>query len=70
MRIYFAVNLDGTEIASNTKPEREGNSWDCLRKNDAGFYDDYTTYLPKGTIEKIIGKGLSWNDEPIEMEVD
>ena len=25
-------------------------------------------YLPKGTIKKIIGKELTWNDEPIKIE--
>ena len=25
-------------------------------------------YLPKGTIEKILGYKLTWNDEPIKIE--
>lgn len=25
-------------------------------------------FLPKGTIKKIIGKELTWNDEPIKIE--
>lgn len=70
MLVYFAVNMDGTEITSNAKPEREENSWCCMSENVAGWDDDYSVILSKGTIEKILGKKLSWNDEPIEMEVD
>lgn len=25
-------------------------------------------YLPKGTIEKLIGKKLTWEDEPVELK--
>lgn len=25
-------------------------------------------FLPKGTIKKIIGKELTWNDEPVKIE--
>lgn len=25
-------------------------------------------YLPKGTIKKLIGRELTWNDEPIKIE--
>lgn len=69
MEVYLAVNLDGTEIASNTIPERDETSWLCLSENSAGWDDDYSVILPKGTIKKLTGKELSWNDEPIEMEL-
>jgi hypothetical protein len=27
-------------------------------------------YLPKGTIKKIIGRELTWEDEPVKIEED
>lgn len=69
MKVYFAVNKSGTEIASNTKPERYETAWLCLSENVAGWDDDYSVLLPKGTIKKLTGKDLTWNDEPIEMEL-
>ena len=33
-----------------------------------GFYNDSNVVkLPKGTIKKLIGKELSWEDEPVEI---
>lgn len=26
------------------------------------------SYLPKGSIKKLIGRELSWNDEPVELK--
>lgn len=70
MTVYFAVGSNGIEIASNVKPERYETTWLCLSENFAGWDDDYSVILPKGTIKKLTGKELTWNDEPIEMEVD
>ena len=30
--------------------------------------DDHWVMLPKGTIKKIIGRELTWKDEPVEIE--
>ena len=29
--------------------------------------EDISVELPKGTIERLIGRGLTWYDEPIEL---
>jgi hypothetical protein len=29
--------------------------------------DDYSIQLPKGTIKKLIGKDLTWDDEPVKI---
>ena len=43
-------------------------AWVAVNKDGAEFiYDDYVR-LPKGYIKKLIGKGLSWEDEPVELE--
>lgn len=35
--------------------------------NMGEFYISYATHLPKGSIEKLIGKTLTWEDEPVEI---
>lgn len=31
------------------------------------LYDDWVS-LPKGSIKKLIGRELSWEDEPVELK--
>lgn len=52
---------DNTEWVYKNKPER------CVEK---GFWWDYNDCieLPKGSIKKLIGRDLQWNDEPVELE--
>lgn len=49
-----------------------------LRKNDTSFWgeiynnpdeglQDVSIKLPKGSIRKLIGRDLSWEDEPVEL---
>lgn len=60
---YLAVNEDGSEIIVNDNRYLE-------RDEDLG---EWTTYgysdivqLPHGSIEKLTGKEMTWEDEPIE----
>lgn len=60
--VYFFVDKDGTEGCANEIPNRNFNEW-------AEWTDVYgesctITTLPNGTIEKVIGKKLTWEDEP------
>ena len=32
--------------------------------------NDYSMVLPYGTIEKLIGRKLTWKDEPVEIKID
>lgn len=62
---YLAVDKNGDEYIYETHPERdmEYNSWnlyDFLR-------DSNMIKLPEGTIEKIIGKPLVWENDPVEL---
>lgn len=78
---WVAVNKDGVEFIYEEKPTRGKNYWEPAiigqmpSANDWGeedydnIYDDYVR-LPKGYIKKLIGKGLSWEDEPVELEKD
>ena len=65
---WFAVDKDGDEYIYNVKP---------FRKSDEGFWDfthsegwEDLFELPKGSIKKLTGKELTWNDEPVEIKDD
>ncbi|MEG1008260.1 MAG: fructan hydrolase [Clostridia bacterium] len=81
--MWVAVNKDNTEICVEDKPSRVGfndgthSAWrdvgNWFSANDlldhrfwrqvSGNYIE----LPKGTIKKLTGKELTWEDEPLEI---
>ena len=58
---YLAVDADGTEVAYEFKPRRDDGIW---------INQPYTHFVkhPKGSIAKLIGRELTWNDEPVKLE--
>lgn len=60
---WLAVGLHGGEAIFEGKPIR--NSYGDLRPTDT-FHT--VVNLPKGTIAKLIGKELTWEDEPYKLE--
>ena len=58
---WVAVDTNGDEVIFEFEPHR----W-----NDSFWVKDFGDhiYLPKGTIKKLIGKNLDWNDEPVELK--
>lgn len=67
---WLAVDKDGTEyIFADKKPIRGEDEW-LPKFMDDGLYDTFCGYinLPKGSIKKLIGRELSWNDEPVELK--
>ena len=55
---WLAVDKDGDEYVYDSEPLRD----DTLFTN----YGKYVE-LPKGSIKKLIGKPLTWDDEPVEI---
>jgi len=55
---WVAVDKIGYELISRTKPFRVGNYW----------IGDSMFHLPKGSIKKLIGRDLTWSDEPVELK--
>lgn len=57
---WLAVDLDETELIFELIPER----------SDRGDWIQGCDYVlvPKGSIEKLIGKELTWDDEPVELK--
>lgn len=65
---WLAVNDNGDEYIYEAMPERcFGWQWvptfcECQDR----IYDSIK--LPKGSIKKLIGRELSWSDEPVELK--
>ncbi|MEG1008262.1 MAG: fructan hydrolase [Clostridia bacterium] len=64
--MWLAVNKDGQEVIMDNKPERFNNKWKSLVFIGPGYYDT-SMILPKGTIKKLTGKELTWDDEPLKF---
>lgn len=62
---WAAVDRDGSECTFDEKPVRDSSIWEyeCLAWDSKGG-----VYLPKGSIEKLIGRKLTWKDEPVELK--
>lgn len=60
---WLAVDKNGWEFIYRDKPCRQFNTY---------WYagEDHFVELPEGSIKKLIGKELSWGDEPVELKVE
>lgn len=59
---YVATDEDGAEWIYEDEPIRNKNyigDWACYSESFK---------LPKGSIEKLIGKKLTWEDDPVELK--
>ena len=66
MKVYLATNKNGQElVSSSSQLVRIGDEW--LWPANEG---SNTVYLPKGSIEKLIGTPLKWEDNPVKYESD
>lgn len=59
---WVAVDKDNTENIYQFRPKRSIDKFLPLYS-----YSRYLT-LPKGSIKKLIGRDLTWNDEPVELK--
>lgn len=64
---YIAVNENGYECIFEDKPRRLRGEWDNTTI-DENFVTSNKVYLPIGTIEKLIGRRLTWEDEPVKLK--
>ena len=75
---WVAVNKNGKEGIFANKPYRVDPNkklnklWEpeIWSDEDVSKYgnEDSEIELPKGSIKKLIGKDLDWNDEPVELK--
>ena len=59
---HIAVDKNNDEWIFDGIPKRQNNEW-----YPNPIVDEYIS-LPKGSIEKLIGKKLTWEDEPVELK--
>ena len=64
---WVAVNRYGDEYIFEAFPERLNCVWAPTFYEYENRVYDYVE-LPKGTIKKLIGRELSWDDEPVELK--
>lgn len=57
---YVAVDKDMEEYIYDRLPSREADCWVNI---NTGVVD-----IPKGSIEKLIGRKLTWEDDPVELK--
>ena len=73
---WLSVSKSGIETIHRNCPVRYRSFWvdiielELLRDtfNLIDIDEDCSVEMPAGTIEKIIGKKLTWEDEPFEIE--
>lgn len=60
--MWLAVDKDGRECIYQSHPKRSFKQFIPLH--------EYSMWLalPKGSIKKLIGKDLTWEDEPVELK--
>ena len=64
---YLACDKDGTEWICSDKPSREPVIDDEFSPNSIWADAWEQIELPKGSIAKLIGRELTWADEPYEL---
>ena len=72
---YFAKNRDNTEVCFNNRGEKfsprrdnKQGKWYIMAKRLDEYLCDCGVLLPKGSIKKLIGRDISWVDEPIDWK--
>lgn len=63
--VCVAVDIDGEENIGRSKDIfiREDGFW-----SSSDPYEDGLLTLPKGSIKKLIGRELTWENEPVELK--
>ena len=64
---WVAVDKDGTEHIFNDIPKRGYCVFRSINKYRA---DIKRILLPKGSIKKLIGRELTWENNPVELKAD
>lgn len=77
-KTFCKTDVDGRkyrmEVYSVVPPKIEDKAeaieklsfWDNFEIDPDGNHLDFTVELPKGSIKKLIGRELTWEDEPFE----
>ena len=71
--IFLAVNKNGDEIILDNTPARQGEIGTDERSTHDEEYvsiedQNSAIVLPKGTIRRLTGRDLKWEDDPISLK--
>lgn len=71
--VFLAVNKNGDEVILDNAPARQGEIWTDERSaHDEEYFsvEDHNSaiVLPRGTIYKLAGRHLTWEDDPIFLK--
>lgn len=64
---WLATNHNGDEYIYDYKPERDVYLTYSPPEDKHGEAIGGMVRLPNGTIRKLIGRDLTWEDEPVEI---
>lgn len=64
---WLVVDKIGTEYIYSDKPKRFEDIWESSYE-EYGDPLESSVLLPNGTIKKLIGRELTWEDEPVELK--
>ena len=62
---WLAGDKDGTECICSTESYQD---WEDFKWCIENIFDSCAIGLPKGSIKKLIGRELTWEDEPVELK--
>lgn len=70
--VFLAVNKNGDEVILDNFPVRQGEVWTDERSaHDEEYFsvEDHNSaiVLPKGSIYKLTGRYLTWEDAPVSL---
>ena len=61
---WVAVDKDGRECIFLGKPKRVYGFWVDANEDS----EDTQITFPRGSIKKLIGRDLTWKDEPVKLK--
>lgn len=64
---WLAVDKSGEEYIYDYEPVRANNFYWTADCDKHGESIGESVELPKGSIKKLIGRDLTWDDEPVEI---
>ena len=71
---YIAVDKSGRESIFSRKPRRvyswgstKVGVWTDERFTPSIWRQETRITIPRGSVEKLIGKKLTWDDEPVKL---
>lgn len=64
---WLAVDKSGDEYIYDYEPVRASNFYWIMDCDKHGEFIGESVELPKGSVKKLIGRDLTWDDEPVEI---